>query len=160
MQESKHVIALLGEELALDEYMRWLQRAGLEVIHTRLPEDLPGLIDRHEPVALVVDLASYDDQHGVLDSIASLMKNSSCISRLVFLSRRADQEIRMRAIQAGGDAFLTKPVTSQLLMQHLELATLARRHDYTVMLIGDSNSLTSKVAPCLEKRRHDSQVSE
>ncbi|MGB5441424.1 MAG: EAL domain-containing protein [Gammaproteobacteria bacterium] len=151
MQENKQNIALLGEELALDEYMRWLQHAGFEVIHTRLPEDLPGLIDRHEPVALVVDLASYDDQHGVLDSIAPIMRNSACIGRLVFLSRRADQEIRLRAIQAGGDAFLTKPVASQLLMQHLELGTLAHRHDYSVMLIGDSNSLPSKVAPWLEK---------
>ncbi len=151
MPKSKQVIALLGEELALDEYMRWLLRAGHEVVHTRMPEDLPGMFDKHEPIALVVDLASFEDQSRVFDFIAPLMKDSVSVNRLVFLSRRADQEIRMRAIQAGSDAFLTKPITSQLLIQHIELAMLARRHDYTVMLIGDSDSLTSRVAPRLEK---------
>jgi len=150
MGAGKQTVVYLGTGPVADEQCRWLEQAGLIV------EQVSG-IARFEKMAanaaaLVVDLSSGDSEITCIDAVARVMATLATSPGLVFLSDRADQETRLRAVRAGGDCFLLKPVSPAMLMSHLQPALLAADHSYRVLLIGESQGLLLEQAAVLQQQ--------
>lgn len=145
------VILYLGLGPVADEHCRWLGNAGLSVRHATSIGMLEQVAREGHAAALVVDLSTGDSEIASIDAIVRLKSGLARPPRLIFLSDRADQEIRLRAIRAGGECFLIKPVTPALLMQHLEPALLAASHHYRVLLIAETSGLLSDAVPVLQQ---------
>ena len=144
-------ILYLGDGPVADEHCRWLGNAGLSVRHATSIGMLEQVALAGHAAALVVDLSTGDSEIAGIDAIVRLKNRLARPPRLIFLSDRADQEIRLRAVRAGGEGFLINPVTPAALMQHLEPALLAATHRYRLLLIGETPGLLSDVVPVLQQ---------
>jgi len=144
-------ILYLGYGPVADEHCRWLGNAGLLVRQATSISMLEQVARDGHVAALIVDLSAGDSEIASIDAIVRLKSGLARPPRLIFLSDRADQEIRLRAIRAGGEGFLIKPVTPAVLMQHLEPALLAASHHYRVLLIAETPELLSEAVPVLQQ---------
>jgi predicted signal transduction protein with EAL and GGDEF domain len=84
---------------------------------------------------------------------------------VIVMSGRADQDIRLRAVEAGVDVFLPKPVQPRLLLQYLRRPRGGSENDCRIFLAGDSPELLSGTVSELEQRgmavkrlKHSSQL--
>ena len=137
MKGRHQAILFLGEQQAIEEYVRWLKNAGTDVQAIDSPSKLPQAIRKHNPVAVVIDLSANDSELEYLEQVAPVTSELGSAIRVVFISTRADQEVRIRAVQAGGDAFLTRPVMPQLLMQQLDPLLFMASRASRILIIGD-----------------------
>jgi EAL domain-containing protein (putative c-di-GMP-specific phosphodiesterase class I)/PleD family two-component response regulator len=152
MDSSKQAVVYLGAGPVADEQCRWLEQAGLSVDQATDITRFEKMAGDGHAAALIVDLSLGDSEITCIDAVGRLMAGLAAPPRLIFLSERADQEIRLRAVRAGGDCFLLKPVTSPVLMLHLEPALLAVTHGYRILLIGESPGLLSEEVPALQQQ--------
>ncbi|MGD8312304.1 MAG: EAL domain-containing protein [Gammaproteobacteria bacterium] len=148
MQE-RNSILFLGEGRAAAEYVRWLVNAGMDVKQIHDPSGLGNALQDNSPVAVIIDLGGDTDAMDLLARVAAAIGEQKPL-RVIFISNRADQEVRLRAVQAGGDAFLTRPLTPQLLMRQLDPVLFAGQREYRVLLIGKMPSSMTGVAEQFE----------
>jgi len=151
MGTGKQTVVYLGTGSVADEQCRWLEQSGLVV-------EQVSSIARFEKMAasaraLVVDLSPGDAEVTCIDAVARIMSALAIPPELVFLSDRADQDIRLQAVRAGGNCFLLKPVSPPELLAHLEPMLLTATHRYRVLLIGESQELLLQQACALQQQR-------
>lgn len=95
-----------------------LGRAGMQVQITSKPEAVIELVRSFKPDAVLTDL--YMPGVDGLTLTARLRQQvDAMVLPIVFLSAEHSEQARSKAIQAGGDDFLTKPVRPRLLVSAL-----------------------------------------
>lgn len=152
MVTRKQTIIYLGDTPVVAGHCRWLEHAGLSVLHATSTGTFEKMALSGDIVAVVVDLSMGDSELACMDVIDQVLCRLAVPPTLLFLSDRADQEVRLRAVQAGCECFLLKPVIPTQLIQHLEPALLAARHEYRILLIGESPDLLSEEVSVLQQR--------
>ena len=152
MVTRKQTIIYLGDTPVVAGHCRWLEHAGLSVLHATSTGTFEKMALSGDIVAVVVDLSMGDSELACMDVIDQVLCRLAVPPTLLFLSDRADQEVRLRAVQAGCECFLLKPVMPTQLIQHLEPALLAARHEYRILLIGESPDLLSEEVSVLQQR--------
>ena len=152
MERGKQTVVFLGDGPIADEQCRGLEQAGLSVKQATSLALFGKMAENERVAALVVDLSLADSEITCIEAVGQLMAGLSSSPGLIFLSDRADQEVRLQAVRAGGDCFLLKPVTPATLLLHLEPALLAATHAYRVLLIGESQALLLEEAAVLEQQ--------
>jgi|GEM_PF-1082841 len=148
MREKSRLL-FLGEENTASEYIRWLVNAGMEVDHIHNPAELKQALHKSSPAAVIIDLSGDTGELEKLEQVVSVIGRPPSV-RVIFISNRADQEVRLRAVQAGGNAFLVRPLTPQALLQQLDPALLSGRHEYRLLLIGNMPPSKTDLAERLE----------
>ncbi|MET4256370.1 FixJ family two-component response regulator [Bradyrhizobium sp. S3.12.5] len=103
---------------------RWLKLAGYEVVSywsaQQLLDDLPGA---DKPACILLDVQIPGLSGPELQ--ARLVERGSTLP-IVFLTGHADTATTVRAIKAGAEDFLTKPVSSEQLIDAIERALVRR----------------------------------
>ena len=151
MVTRKQTIVYLGDSPVVAGHCRWLEHAGLSVRQATSTSTFEKMVLSGDIVAVLVDLSMGDSELAGIDAVDRILGRLTVPPALLFLSDRTDQEVRLRAVQAGCECFLLKPVTATHLMQHLEPALLAARHECRILLIGESPDLLSAAVPVLQQ---------
>lgn len=141
MERNKQTVVYLGDGPVAEEQCHWLEQAGLDVKQVSSLARFGKTLESGRVAALVVDLSLADSEITCIDQIGQLVAGLEHSPGIIFISDRADQEVRLHAVRAGSDSFLLKPVSPTVLMAHLEPVLVAATRGYRVLLIGESQGL-------------------
>ena len=131
-KEAAYRVLVVDDEPQSRHYLRLvLQQAGIEVIDCADPRDAAALVAEHTPDLLVVDLYMPG-----LDGLSLTMQlrrqPALALMPILFVSGEEDERARFRAIEAGADEFLRKPVRPRVLLgevrSRIRRARRAQRH--------------------------------
>ena len=101
-------------------------------------------IAQEKPAALVLDIMLPEGSLAGTDFAATLDHTQQESIPVLFMSARADWASRLAAVQAGGTAYLNKPVDVSLLLERLNRITQrVEQEPYRVLLLDDSQDLVS-----------------
>lgn len=150
MKERKQTIVYLGKGASTDELMCQLEAAGLSVCQVGAAGKLSRALQDTRPGSLIVDLVGQEDSLACLENVRNVLDARDPSLQVIVLSDRADQEVRLRAVQSGSDVFLSTPVNPWLLMQYLDPVSGRRGADYRVLVIADNPELLAGAVPHLQ----------
>ena len=112
MVTRKQTIVYLGDSPVVAGHCSWLEHAGLSVQHATSTGTFEKMLLSGDIVAVLVDLSMGDSELAGIDAVDRILGRLTVRPALLFLSDRADQEVRLCAVQAGCECFLLKPVTA------------------------------------------------
>ncbi|GAP09698.1 response regulator containing CheY-like receiver, AAA-type ATPase, and DNA-binding domains [Bellilinea caldifistulae] len=117
-QRSKRIVLLIPDALQRDLAGLALQRTGFEVVMAREAADLPDLLARHHPQALLLDL--FLPGANGLDVLEQLQADRALGETRVFVvSRLAFPEVVLRARELGVADFFVKPLDADALTKRI-----------------------------------------
>lgn len=139
------------EKLAL-ELARQIGRFGYvaEVFHD--PAQMEEALERKRPVALLMDILFAPQRETGTEAVSRLFPPGRPRPHVIFFSQSADFRTRLRAVQAGGEAFFPKPIEASDLVAVLDHLTRPRPQDpYRVLLVDDEEEMARRTAAILEE---------
>ncbi|GIV64381.1 MAG: response regulator [Chloroflexota bacterium] len=120
-KQRKRIVLLIPDALQRDLAGLALQRGGFEVVTAREAGDLPELLVRHQPCALLLDL--FLPGANGLDVLEQLQAEQVLGETVVFVvSRLAFPEVVLRARELGVADFFVKPLDADALTARIERA--------------------------------------
>lgn len=145
-QRSRHLVYVVDDDQHMGDYLaQHLQSLGY-VVHSFLSTaSLWRTLERETaaPSVVVMDIVHPEGSFAGIEAIERLRDMTGERTPVVFLSARTDMNARLRALRAGGDAYITKPVEIDRLVRQIDSLTLPRpEHDVRVLFVGDSGQLS------------------
>ncbi|HAD05638.1 MAG TPA: hypothetical protein DCE76_00590 [Anaerolineaceae bacterium] len=114
----KRILLLIPDALQRDLAGLALQRAGFEVVLAREAAELPDLLVRHQPAALLLDL--FLPGVNGLEVLEQLQAEDALGETRVFVvSRLAFPEVVLRARELGVADFFVKPLDADTLTERI-----------------------------------------
>jgi diguanylate cyclase (GGDEF)-like protein len=111
---------------------------------------LEELLQQSCPHAVVFDIALPKDNE--LEALAQLQVCDNNKIPTIVISQHGDTEQRLRAVRAGADAFVTKPVDHHFFIDTLDALTNKNSQDpYRILIVDDSDSAASYYAHHLQQ---------
>lgn len=92
-----------------------LEQAGMEVRWVNQPQDLLRAVSEFSPEVILMDLSLPNVKGTEMVKVLEQFEHWSEMP-IVYLSAESDQQLRALAMIEGGDAFLEKPITTELLI--------------------------------------------
>jgi DNA-binding response OmpR family regulator len=120
--DTKPIILIVDDDPDLANIMRMmLSHAGFEAHSVLSGQEALEWLEGRTPDLILLDLMM-PDINGF--TILRKVRSSEIIKNLpvVILTAKADQKTRMESQSAGADAFLTKPINSKTLIDHVRRA--------------------------------------
>jgi DNA-binding response OmpR family regulator len=120
--DTKPTILIVDDDPDLANIMRMmLSHAGFEAHSVLSGQEALEWLEGRTPDLILLDLMM-PDINGF--TILRKVRSSEIIKNLpvVILTAKADQKTRMESQSAGADAFLTKPINSKTLIDHVRRA--------------------------------------
>ena len=154
VEQREHVRILLieDEQLIGEELSKGLSQFGYEVVHCTDFAAAELSIRADVPDVLVVDIMlSGSEPADGAEALLPLFKHLGYRLPTVFLTGRMDFSARLAAAQAGGEAFLTKPVDISVLAGRVEMLLREREHPpYRILIVDDDEVLAEHYRLTLE----------
>lgn len=108
------------------------------------------------PNAIIMDIHFPEGAHDGTRALEALLKELGSNVPTLFLSGRSDFEARIKAVQAGGQAFLTKPVDALALVGTLDSLTGQQQPGaYRVLIVDDEPQISSYHSVLLQEAGMD-----
>jgi diguanylate cyclase (GGDEF)-like protein len=151
-REHVRVILIEDEQLIADELSKGLGQFGYEIIHCTDFAEAEAAIRIDLPDILVTDIVlSGHIPADSTEALPLLFERLGYRLPVVFLTERMDFSTRLAAAQAGGGAFLTKPVDISTLAARIEMLLREREHaPYRVLIVDDDEVLAEHYRLTLE----------
>jgi diguanylate cyclase (GGDEF)-like protein len=151
-REFVRIILIEGEQPVAGELSKGLSQFGYEVTHCTDFMAAECAIRADMPNVLVVDMMLAGqvptDSTGAL---SSLFERLGYRLPTIFLTERMDFSVRLAAAQAGGGAFLNKPVDISILAGRIEMLLREREHaPFRVLIVDDDEVLAEHYRLILE----------
>jgi diguanylate cyclase (GGDEF)-like protein len=143
LEDDAETAALLTEQL---------YPFGYALEHHETPEALQRALEAAPPAALIIDVELRQGLRGtaVLAELPSELRESI---PAVVMSIHDDFDSRLEAMRAGAEAYLTKPVSVDDLVELLDrLTTSVAEELYRVLVVDDSGSTSRLYAAALEEK--------
>lgn len=104
--------------------------------------NLESAVDKHEPLALLVDMDFYGHRFAGANEVSLWRRRDGAPLPVIFISKHDSFDLRLASVRAGGNHFLKKPVDISRLIAllHTEL-NLAPDEPYRVMVVDDDLDL-------------------
>jgi len=153
MYERKHSVVYLGKGSLARGLDNQLGAEGYSFCVVDGTKELAAILDREKPATLIVELAGQVNSFKRLDAVRKVLDRHAEQPRLLVVSDRADQKIRLKAVQAGSDVFLATPVTPRLILQHLYPVSGRDGESHRVLMIDNKESDWS--AETVSQMKHD-----
>jgi diguanylate cyclase (GGDEF)-like protein len=133
---------------------------GYYLQHVRDIKSLANVIADHKYVAMLVDIphdAHHNDENSIFEELNELQLASRA---LIFFSDHDEQIVRLKAIQAGGTAFFTKPIDIVTLIDKLDSLkrTTPNPQSPRVLIIEDQFTVASYYQMVLKMAGMDAQI--
>lgn len=143
-----------------DEYMGTyltliLKAAGYK---TRLFETLDEFYHAYEentPDIIIMDIVFPEGNFAGIDAINRLHAEMGSSVPIVFMSARTDAVARIRALRAGGCAYITKPIMPDVLLSTIENNSSRRQRKKRALIIDDDIEMIEHCRILLEKENID-----
>jgi diguanylate cyclase (GGDEF)-like protein len=118
-------------------------------------EDISQLSDaiaRFDPLAVVVDMDFYGKRFAGAEQVAIWREDNGALLPVIFISAFDSFEVRLAAVRAGGNHFLSKPLDEKRLVSLLRSElNLTPEQPYRVLLVDDDADLLSLYASVLRE---------
>jgi len=131
--------------------MNYLQPHGYEINCYNEIESAIAAMQSRIPDIIIVDI-DFQINYFIDSTLATNFKKLSYNnSQLIFISEHGDWESRLTAVRAGSDAYLTKPVDLNLLLDNLELLSDSHAiESYRILVVDDMVFLAERYALVLQ----------
>lgn len=119
--KKKKILLIDDEEVILFGFKQVLSAPKLQVDTASTVEEAKALIEKNSYAAAVVDLRLSSST--ALDGLelVAILKKKQMECRIIVLTAYGDDEVHQKALQAGADLFLEKPVDPDLIKKNLEI---------------------------------------
>ncbi|TAN51132.1 MAG: response regulator [Methylococcaceae bacterium] len=114
------VVLLQDDAASANQYKRWMEEAGMNVVVAENAESVLTLLDALHPELLLVDLHMADCSGPELAAVMRQFPGYADIPILFFFGE-SDAEKQLAATYQGGDTFLTKPITQARLIESVKV---------------------------------------
>ena len=120
---------------------------------------LERVVAEHKTVAILVDISAQDAQLRDTDFFEQADLWQQISTPLIFVSDQDDQDVRLKTIRAGGEAFLQKPINLVSLIDRLdELNTQFISAPYRVLIVEDQPMVASYYQMVLKIANMETEV--
>lgn len=149
---SRHLVYVVDDDPDVLKFLALqLGHRGYQVRCFSRPADALAAAQGEAPAVVVMDVVFPEGDFEGPNAIADIRRATQHPIGVVFLSSRGDMAARVRAMQAGGDAYLTKPVDVAKLADRLEvLGHRSSQQTHGVLIIDDDRSQTLLFKAILE----------
>jgi len=114
---------------------------GYAVTRFERLEDLFRVVQQTPPYAMLMDMVFPEGMAAGPDAVIRLKHEFNLITPVIFLSERDSFESRLQAVRAGGEAYFTRPVDIDALVDALDQLTIQEQAEsYRVLVVDDSVS--------------------
>ena len=143
IDRSEHLIYLVDDDVDTAEYLsQHLINAGYKVNIFHQIKDIYEAIKQASPAAVIMDIMFPEGSLAGIDTIDNIRASTGTRTPILFISARADVTARLRVVRAGGDAYFTKPVNLNALINKLDdIALPCTSEGHRVLLIEDDVEL-------------------
>jgi DNA-binding response OmpR family regulator len=118
--EKKPRILIVEDEIENQKYFELILRKKFEVDFCETKKSMYTQLSKNDYVVIIMDISLKDGSNGV-DIIRELKQNKSNSNiPIICLSAHAYREEKFRAEEAGAEAYLTKPIKGQLLINTIQ----------------------------------------
>jgi diguanylate cyclase (GGDEF)-like protein len=125
---------------------------GYEV---RFFSDLASMItavSKSVPAAIIADMSFPDGDFAGADAVIQMRQKDCPNTPVIFLSQRNHLEARLKAVQAGGEAYFLRPVALSDLMEKLDPLVFKKANDpYRILIVDDDVELSELHAAILQE---------
>lgn len=139
------VIVVDDDELLVSLIKEQAKHFEYSVIPLLSTEDLEAAIEKHKPMAILMDVIFPDAKHSGIEIINQLKAKNKIHCPVIFMSNRCDVEVRLDALRAGSDAFIVKPIEILALIRILDRLTQKLSREKSRILIVDDEAVTNEV---------------
>lgn len=144
-EQKSHLIYILEDDVTLaEEISQQLQLFGYEVGVFVNSSELKAGVAKHVPDALLADVhlpeGSASGPQAVMDLRNSIDQNIP----VIFASGHDTWEDRLNAVRAGGQAYLSKPINFNALIEQLDTVTGKKEETFFRVLIVDDTELLAE----------------
>ncbi|MDR3437364.1 diguanylate cyclase [Telmatospirillum sp.] len=149
---SKRVFLCDDDQIAGEHLIAQLTCFGYEVVPYSTTDALRTAVLANAPDAVIMDIMFPDGINAGTEIIDSMRRELSSPPPVVFLSARRDFDARLRSVQAGGQAYFTKPVKVTELVETLDVLTNREEPDpYRVLVVDDEKEVAEYHGLILEE---------
>ena len=140
MSERKHAVIYFGTGTLADDLASQLGAEGYAFSATQHTRKLASMLGSGQPGSLIIELTGQVNCFKRLDDVRKVLAGCAAQPRLLVISDRADQKVRLKAVQAGSEVFLATPVTPRLILQHLSPVSGRDGERHRVLMVNDRDS--------------------
>ena len=135
------VIVVDDDELLVTLIKEQAKHFNYHVVPLLSTENLETSIEKHQPVALLMDVIFPDAKHSGIEIINQLKSQQKIHCPVIFMSNRCDMEVRLDALRAGSNAFVVKPIEILELIRVLDRLTqkLSKKKSRILIVDDDEN---------------------
>ncbi len=151
--EAGKLVFLAGSDSALaQELTLQLGYFGYNVQSIEYLAGLEEAVKSAVPAAIIMDTKLVEGQFNGAGTIAKIQHGRAAALPVLFISGKTDVDTRLRAVHAGGQAYFTKPVDINELVDKLDALISDQIHEgYRVLIIEDEPNLAKHYALTLEQ---------
>lgn len=140
------------EEFMLEQLTAQLACFGYRAQGFTDPQSLRQAFLQRRPDAVVMDIHFPQGAHAGIDTLRALKQEVGESIPAIFLSSHNDFAVRLGAVQAGGQAYLVKPVPANALVKALDTITRKQQPEpYRVLIVDDEPTIASYHALMLQQ---------
>ena len=136
---------------SVDSLASQIHYYGYEVVTFKSMSGMREALKTATPLLIIIDM-SYAGSGTDNDTVAEFQQDREIRIPVVFLSDRADFEARLEAVRAGGNAYITKPVSVGRLVDRIDYLAEKRPHEsYRILIVDDEPLLADFHATVLQQ---------
>ncbi|MCP5163070.1 MAG: response regulator [Hahellaceae bacterium] len=127
------------------------ERFGCTVTIIDRLDALAAAIVKDMPDVILLDVVFPDSGVGGIDAARQVQKDIGFTIPVIFMSSRNDLNARMKAMQAGGVGYITKPIDPNALLTQLELVQGTQTARGKILLLDDDQAFSGFLSNVLLK---------
>lgn len=144
---AKLVYLLMTEDGLREETMLQLRQFGFDARSYATADALVAAVDSHSPNAVIVDM----DVAGGTAGLQAVRQRGGHTITSVVVAKHGDMPSRLAAVRAGADAYYTKPLDLNRLLDTLDVLTADQQAEpYRILIVDDAPDVAEYHALHLE----------
>lgn len=157
---SKDLIYIVDDDENARSYFELILKSAGYVIESFSDlEDFSRAMKKKMPDIIIMDIVFPEGKLAGVDAINQLGAELGKSIPVIFISARSDQDARIRALRAGGCAYITKPVKQETILSVVESNSRAEQNHRRILIIDDDPVAVSTYDVLMKKKHYDVETS-
>jgi len=143
-----------ASELALQ-----IEQFGYEVTVFNSIEAFKKEIAVTPPTAVIMDVVFPEGEFAGIEAVRKIQRQRAVHLPVIYVSTYGDLKSRLNAVRSGGDAYLTKPIDINMVVETLDILTSFHGNDsYRILIVDDDKYLAEHYATVLRNADLDVKI--
>lgn len=140
------------EPLVAEQLCSQLVCFGYDAVSFTEPKKLREAVLAHLPDVVIMDIQFPAEARDGAEFLAALWQETEQVVPSIFLSARSDFDARLKAVEAGGEAYFCKPARALELVGAIDELTHQQPHEpYRIMVVDDESAVAAYHAVILQE---------